>query len=116
MLGVAVLGLGRIGPTHARVVSQADGVELKAVAEMDEAKLGSVVDGLPGVTGYGEYRDALARDDVQVVVICLPHWLREQAAMGAAEAASTSSLRSLSPSRWPGATESSRLPARTTSR
>jgi predicted dehydrogenase len=86
MLGVAVLGLGRIGPTHARVVSQTDGVALKAVAEMDEAKLGSVVDGLSDVTGYGEYRDALARDDVQVVVICLPHWLHEQAAIDAAEA------------------------------
>ena len=54
MLGVAVLELGRIGPTHASVVPQANGVELKAVAEKDEAKLGAVVDGLPGVTGYGE--------------------------------------------------------------
>ena len=86
MLGVAVLGLGRIRPTHARVVSRTDGVELKAVAEMDEAKLGPVVDDLPGVTGYGEYREALARDDVQVAVICLPHWLHEQAAVDAAEA------------------------------
>ncbi len=87
MLGAAVLGLGRIGPSHVKVVANADGVELKAIADVDEAKLGKVLDGLPrGVVGYGDYRDVLARDDVQAVVICLPHWMHEEAAVAAAEA------------------------------
>jgi phthalate 4,5-cis-dihydrodiol dehydrogenase len=86
MLGAAVLGLGRIGPTHAKVVAASTGAELKVVAEGDEVKLGSLLDDLPGVAGHGDYRDVLAGDDVDVVVICLPHWLHEEAAMAAAEA------------------------------
>ena len=86
MLGAAVLGLGRIGPTHARVVTASAGAELKAVADSDEAKLGALLDDMPGVAGHGDYRDALARDDVDVAIICLPHWLHEDAAVAAAEA------------------------------
>ena len=86
MVGAAVLGLGRIGPTHARVVAASAGAELKAVAESDETKLGELLDGMPGVAGHGDYRDVLARDDVDVVVVCLPHWLHEEAAVAAAEA------------------------------
>ena len=86
MLGAAVLGLGRIGPSHARNVAKAPGVELRAVAESEETKLGGVLADFPDIAGYADYRDALARDDVQVVVICLPHWLHEQAAVDAANA------------------------------
>ncbi len=86
MLGAAVLGLGRIGPSHARIVASTPGVELKAVAEMSEEKLGKLLSDLPGVAGYGDYRDVLKRDDIDVVVICLPHWLHEQAAVDAANA------------------------------
>ena len=86
MLGAAVLGLGRIGPTHARVVAASAGAELRAVADSDEAKLGALLDDMPGVVGHGDYRVALARDDVDVAVICLPHWLHEEAAVAAAEA------------------------------
>ena len=86
MLGAAVLGLGRIGPAHAGVLARTPGVRLKAVAETDESKLGGVLDGHPGVEGYGDYHDVLMRDDVEVVVICLPHWLHEEAAVAAAEA------------------------------
>lgn len=86
MVGVAILGLGRIGPSHARVVAQTPGAELKALAEANEERLGQVVAQLPGVEGYGDYRQVLERDDVQAVVICLPHWLHEEAAVEAAEA------------------------------
>ena len=86
MLGAAVLGLGRIGPTHARTVARSPDVELKAVADADEAKLGEVMDEFPDAAGYGDFRDVLARDDIQVAVICLPHWLHEEAAVAAAEA------------------------------
>ena len=44
MLGAAVLGLGRIGPTHAGVVAASAGAELKAVADSDEAKLGALLE------------------------------------------------------------------------
>ena len=86
MLGAAVLGLGRIGPGHVDVVASAQGVELKAVAEVDEAKLGRVLDSHPDAAGYGDFRDVLRRDDIDLVVICLPHWMHAESVIAAAEA------------------------------
>ena len=53
---------------------------------MDVAKLGGVLDSHQGAVGYGDYRDALKRDDVDVVVICLPHWMHAESVIAAAEA------------------------------
>ncbi len=86
MIGAAVLGLGRIGPSHVKVVANTPGVELKAVAEVDEKKLKQVLNDYPGVASYSDYKDVLKRDDIQVVVMCLPHWLHKQAAIDAANA------------------------------
>ncbi|HVC33603.1 MAG TPA: Gfo/Idh/MocA family oxidoreductase, partial [Chloroflexota bacterium] len=85
-LGVAVLGLGRVGPAHVRVVAENARVRLVAIAEADEAKRGAVAGGYPGCAALSDYHDALAREDVQAVVICLPHWLHERAAIDAVEA------------------------------
>ncbi len=87
-LGVAVLGLGRIGPAHVRAVSQTAGARLVAIADVDETKRTATVAELryEGVTGVADYRDALARPDVEAVVIALPHWLHAQAAIDAANA------------------------------
>ncbi len=86
MLGIAVLGLGRIGPAHARAVAQTDGARLVAIADVDEARRAAVLAEHDGVAGMADYRDALARPDVDAVVIALPHWLHAQAAVDAAEA------------------------------
>jgi phthalate 4,5-cis-dihydrodiol dehydrogenase len=86
MLGAAVLGLGRIGPSHVKIVASNPNVELKAIADVDEVKLGKVLQDIPKVAGYGDYKDVLERDDIDVVVICLPHWLHEEAAVAAANA------------------------------
>jgi predicted dehydrogenase len=42
--------------------------------------------GFPNLDAYGDYNDVLSRDDIDVVVICLPHWLHEEAAIAAANA------------------------------
>ena len=86
MIGVAVLGLGRIGPAHARAVSEAAGARLVAIADVDEQKRTATLAEHPGVDGVADYRDALARADVQAVLIALPHWLHAQAAIDAANA------------------------------
>lgn len=85
-LGVAVLGLGRVGPAHVRVVSENPRVRLVAIADAVESKLAQAAAGQPGCAALTDYRDALAREDVQAVVICLPHWLHEQAAIDAVQA------------------------------
>ncbi len=86
MVNVAVLGLGRVGPAHVKTVLQNQRATLVAVAEADQAKLEWASRDLRGVATHGDYRDVLERADVQAVVICLPHWLHERAAIDAVQA------------------------------
>ncbi|HLG51247.1 MAG TPA: Gfo/Idh/MocA family oxidoreductase [Chloroflexota bacterium] len=86
MIGVAVLGLGRMGPAHARTVRDSARASLIALADADPAKLDRAAHDFPGCALYRDYREALARDDVQAVIIALPHWLHEQAAIDAVQA------------------------------
>jgi predicted dehydrogenase len=86
MIGVAVLGLGRIGPAHARAVAQTTGARLVAIADVDTTKRTALLAEHPGVVGLSDYHDALARPDVDAVLIALPHWLHAQAAIDAAGA------------------------------
>ena len=85
-IGTAVLGLGRVGPAHVAVVAENSRASLVAIADADEAKLGRTAARYPGCAALPDYRSVLERDDVQVVVICLPHWLHERAAIDAVEA------------------------------
>jgi phthalate 4,5-cis-dihydrodiol dehydrogenase len=85
-LGTAVLGLGRVGPGHVRVVASNPRSRLVAIADADAAKLQRTAAAYPGCATYADYRDVLARDDVQAVIICLPHWLHEQSAIDAVRA------------------------------
>jgi predicted dehydrogenase len=86
MVKVAVLGLGRIGPAHARAVSQATGARLVAIADVDEARRQAVLAEHDGLIGVADYRELLARPEIEAVVIALPHWLHAQAAIDAASA------------------------------
>jgi predicted dehydrogenase len=86
VIHVAVLGLGRVGPAHARTVQQSPRASLIALAEADQEKLDRVASDFCGVATYRDYRAVLQRDDVQAVVITLPHWLHAQAAVDAVKA------------------------------
>jgi predicted dehydrogenase len=85
-LGVAVLGLGRVGPAHVEVVAANPRVRLVAIADADKVKLERTAAAHSGTAALADYRDVLARADVDAVIICLPHWLHEQAAIDAVEA------------------------------
>ncbi len=85
-LGIAVLGLGRVGPAHVRVIAENPRARLVAIAEVDETKRGGVAANYPDCAALVDYRDVLARADVQAVIICLPHWLHTRAAVDAVQA------------------------------
>lgn len=84
--GVAVLGTGRIGGSYIDVVKKTPGADIKLVAEPREDVAASWKDRHPDVDFVADYRDALARDDVDVIIGTLPHWLHYQAALDAVAA------------------------------
>ena len=84
--GVAVLGTGRIGGNYIDVVKNTPGADVKVVAEPREDAAASWQDRHPDVDFVADYHDALERDDVDVVIGTLPHWLHHQAALDAAAA------------------------------
>jgi predicted dehydrogenase len=86
-LGIAVIGCGRISRSHLAAV----------VAESDLARLVATVDSNPSLAAEAAERygarhalrsvdDALARDDVDAVVLCLPNHLHATVAIAAAQA------------------------------
>lgn len=72
-LRCAVFGAGRIGRIHAaNLARQVTGVELLAIADVDHGAAEALAGRLrvPAVTT--DYRDLLARDDIDAVVVCTP--------------------------------------------
>jgi predicted dehydrogenase len=84
-LRVGVIGVGTFGSLHAQVYRQAEGCELVAVSDVNEGRLDKVSDQL-GVDGYADYRELLARDDIDAVSICTTDELHVEPALAAAAA------------------------------
>ena len=84
--GVAVLGTGRIGGRYIDVVKKTPGADIKVVAEPREDAAASWRDRHPDVDFVSDYRETLERDDVDVIIGTLPHWLHYQAALDAVAA------------------------------
>jgi len=70
-----MIGAGFIGPAHVEAVRRLGFVEVVALAERDQATADqkAALLGLP--RAYGDYRDLLADDDVEVVHNCTPNHL-----------------------------------------
>ena len=68
-LGFGIVGLG-MGKHHCRSVTEAAGAKLVAVCDVDEDRLGPVVE-QHGCKAYTSYEEMLRDDDVQVVNICV---------------------------------------------
>src|SRR5690606_4209 len=64
------------------------GAELVGVADLDATRVAEISD-LTGATGHADYRELLARPELQAISICLPDRLHEEAAIAAAEAGKT---------------------------
>lgn len=85
-LGIAVLGTGRIGGNYINVVKATDGCELRAVAEPREEQVAPLKQQHPDLEFVADYRDALTREDVDIVIGTLPHWLHCEASVDAVNA------------------------------
>jgi predicted dehydrogenase len=98
---LAVLGAGRIARMfHLRVLADL-GAEVVAVADPDPEATAAATDRFPGTATHHDWRDAITRDDVDAVVVCLPSALHGDAARAAFAPATTSTSRSRSGSTSP---------------
>ena len=84
-IGIGVIAAGQMGQRHANVYRQLPEVELRAVADLNTHAAHAAADPA-GAAVYADWRDLLARDDVQAVSICLPDWLHRDAVIAAAAA------------------------------
>ncbi len=85
---LAQIGLGRMGEGHIRRLAYDPSVELLAVCDVDRTRLEATQSNVTTINAntktrcdvYNDYREALARDDIDGVVIVTPdHWHTPQA-------------------------------------
>ncbi len=81
--GVGIVGAGTIGKVHAAELAGVEGAELVAVAEPHEES-GRGLAGAHGAEWHPNLQGLLARDDVEVVVLCTPSGLHPDEAVAAA--------------------------------
>ena len=83
--GVGILGAGRVSRDHGYAVKNTPGLELVAVADPDGDRCGSFAQ-QQGCAAHTDHHELLARDDVDLVLAGLPHWLHAQVTIDALNA------------------------------
>ncbi|MBR5108657.1 MAG: Gfo/Idh/MocA family oxidoreductase [Clostridia bacterium] len=79
---VGVIGCGAISGNHIHGIHQAENARLAAVCDIDETKLQKAA-AEQQAAGYSDYHDLLARQDIDTVHICVPHYLHAQISIDA---------------------------------
>lgn len=82
MIGIGVIGVGRTAQAFARSARENPHSRLVAVADLDETKREAFAAEW-GVDPYSDYKRMLARTDLDVAVILLPHFLHAPVALDA---------------------------------
>ncbi len=76
MIGIGIIGGGRICGAHASAATALPQTRLAAIAEVDPERLAQQTERW-GCKGYADYREMLQDPEVQAVIICLPHFLHK---------------------------------------
>ncbi len=86
-LGYAVAGLGRIAARHMSAVDEMEGARLVAVADVNIEKARDVAANHPGSpAAHADWRELVADDDVDVLMVCVPTQLHAEVAVAAMDA------------------------------
>jgi myo-inositol 2-dehydrogenase/D-chiro-inositol 1-dehydrogenase len=85
-LKFGLIGYGAWGLCHAGAIKKTTGAELVAVAAPSESSRASARDAHPSAQVYADYRELLARDDVEIVDIVVPSYLHHEIASAALRA------------------------------
>ena len=84
-LNVGVIGLGGISKVHIAALRKLENVKIAAVCDIKKEKLDAAKTEL-GADTYEDYRELIARPDIDVVEICTPHYLHAPMAIAALKA------------------------------
>jgi predicted dehydrogenase len=75
---VGIIGTGFIGPTHIEAIRRIGFVDVIAIAETDQSSAEKKAAALSIPKAYGDYKDMLRDEEVQVVHNCTPNHLHYQ--------------------------------------
>lgn len=84
-LRVGVVGLGFAGETHAKAYQMIPGVEVVAMAGLEEERLKSLTAELGVPHAYRRWEELVERDDLDIVSVCTPNFLHAPIAVAALE-------------------------------
>lgn len=84
-LGVGIIGTGRVSGGHAKAVQETAATRLVAAADVDQGRVTQFA-AKNECDAYTDYTEMLKRDDLDFVIIALPHWLHYGATVAAAAA------------------------------
>src|SRR5437016_24235 len=79
-LGFGLIGFGAWGRFHADAIAKTAGAELKAIAARSDASRNAAKEAFPRAQVYADYRELLARPDIEVVDIVVPSYLHHEIA------------------------------------
>src|SRR3954471_2120070 len=85
-LGFGLIGFGAWGRFHADAIVKTAGAELKSIAARSDTSRRAAEEAFPQAKAYSDYRELLARDDIDVVDIVVPSHLHHEIASAALRA------------------------------
>lgn len=83
---VGIIGLGQIGQRHLQQYSAIEGADVVAIADVDGDKVAQALARHPVTHAFRDFRELLARDDVDAVDVCLHNNLHSPVTVAALEA------------------------------
>ena len=84
-LRAAVIGCGGISQVHIAALKGLEGVEIAAVCDIRADRLEKAVE-KTGAKGYTDWKEVVALKDIDVVHVCLPHYLHAPVTIAALQA------------------------------
>jgi len=85
-LGAAVIGLGQVGPVHARVLGELPGVRLVNVCDLVEERAEQAAERFGAERWSTDYSALLEDDEIDVVFVCTPDHLHREPCVAVAQA------------------------------
>ena len=80
MVRVGIIGAGKVCLRHAKALQQQSGVKLQAAADIVESRAAEIQQQF-GAKPYSDYKKMIVEEDLDAVIINLPHKLHRESAV-----------------------------------